>query len=132
MQIIHRDQIPTLKNSGVESEQLLFPESCPDARVTITRVTMPPGVTNPRHVHEHSEQVWVALLGGGALLLADEQEARLQVGDVLRLAPGDVHGFFNDGQEPFVYLSVTTPPVNFREAYEKAWDVKTGLDQQGG
>ena len=34
---------------------------------------------------------------------------------------GDLHGFRNAGDTPFVYLSVTSPPVNFREAYAKDW-----------
>jgi quercetin dioxygenase-like cupin family protein len=121
MQIIKRDQIPTLRNSGIESEQLLFPESCPDSHVTVTRVTIPPGATSPRHMHENSEQVWVAISGYGTLLLAENQEASLREGDVLLLAPGEVHGFFNNGQQPFVYISVTNPPLNFRGAYEKEW-----------
>ena len=121
MQIIRRSQIPILKNAGVESEQLLFPESCPEARVTVTRVTIPPGGTSPRHVHETAEQVWLATSGHGTLLLADNEETHLQEGDVLRLAPGDVHGFFNDSQQPFVYIAVTTPPINFRSAYERTW-----------
>jgi hypothetical protein len=31
MQLIKRSEIPVLRNSGVESEQLLFPESSPEA-----------------------------------------------------------------------------------------------------
>ena len=39
----------------------------------------------------------------------------------VRLADGDLHGFRNASDVPFVYLSVTAPPVNFREAYSKDW-----------
>ena len=42
-------------------------------------------------------------------------------GDVVRFADGDLHGFRNASDVPFVYLSVTAPPVNFREAYSKDW-----------
>ena len=128
MQIIHRDTIPVLENAGIQSAQLLFPETCPEARVTVTRVTIPPGVTSPRHVHATSEQVWVVMAGLGTLLLAEGREAPLQAGDVLRLAPGDVHGFFNGGAEPFVYMSVTTPPLNFRAAYEQGWGDTAGQE----
>jgi quercetin dioxygenase-like cupin family protein len=121
MQLIKRSDVPVLQNSGVQSEQLLFPESSPDAKATITRVTIPAGATSPRHIHEASEQVWVALSGRGTLLLKGETEADIREGDVARFAPGDVHGFFNSSDAPFVYLSVTTPPQNFRGAYAKDW-----------
>lgn len=121
MQLIKRSEVPVLRNSGVESEQLLFPESSPEAKATITRVTVPVGTTNPRHVHEASEQVWIALSGHGTLLFGGTNEAAMEEGDVVRFAPGDVHGFYNSGPEPFVYLSVTTPPQNFRSAYARDW-----------
>ncbi len=121
MQLIKRIEIPVLRNSGVESEQLLFPESSPEAKATITRVTVPAGTTNPRHVHEASEQVWIALSGHGTLLLNGTTEARIEEGYVARFAPEDVHGFYNSGQQAFVYLSVTTPPRNFRSVYARDW-----------
>ena len=101
--------------SGVQSEQLLFPENSSSRRVTLTRVTVLPGATNPPHRHPASEQIWVALEGSG--ILDDERQERITAGDAVRFADGDRHGFHNPGDVPFVYLSVTAPPVNFREAY---------------
>ena len=91
------------------------------ARVTITRVTVQPGAINPPHRHPASEQIWVALEGSGILLLDDERTEPFAAGDVVRFADGDLHGFRNPGDVPFIYLSVTAPPVNFREAYSKDW-----------
>lgn len=121
VQLIRRFQAPILRNAGVESEQLVFPESAPDAQTTLTRVRIPAGHTTPRHAHEASEQTWVVLSGCGTLLLAQGVEQPLGEGDVARFAPGDVHGLFNSGTQPFVYLSVTTPPLNFRAAYAADW-----------
>ncbi|TAK73357.1 MAG: cupin domain-containing protein [Aquabacterium sp.] len=126
MQHFQRQDIPVLHNSGIDSEQLLFPETAPEAKATITRVTVPVGKLNPRHRHEHSEQVWVVLGGSGTLLLEGEAEAPVNVGDVVRFGPGEVHGFRNSGTEPFVYMSVTTPPLNFRSAYAREWNVAAG------
>jgi len=42
-------------------------------------------------------------------------------GDVVRFAEGDVHGLENTGSVEFVYLSVTSPPINFRGAYAADW-----------
>jgi hypothetical protein len=42
-------------------------------------------------------------------------------GDVVRFEDGDLHGFENTSSSDFQYLSVTSPPVNFRAAYETNW-----------
>ena len=121
MEILRKASITTLSNSGVQSEQLLFPENSSSCRVTITRVTMQPGAINPPHRHAESEQVWVALEGRGTLLLDGGRTEVFAEGDVVRFEEGDVHGFRNATDAPFIYLSVTSPPVNFRAAYTKDW-----------
>ena len=121
VEIIRRDRIEVLATPGITSHQLLFPENSRSARVTITRVVLAAGAMNPRHRHVKSEQVWVALSGEGVLLLEDEATAPFVAGDVARFEDGDTHGLHNPGPTPFEYLSVTAPPVNFREAYSKPW-----------
>ena len=121
MEIIHPTEIASFANGGVTSEQLLFPENSQSQRVTITRVTIAPGARNPPHAHAASEQVWVALRGSGNLLLGGAITAPFAEGDVVRFAEGDVHGFENTGTVEFVYLSVTSPPINFRGAYATDW-----------
>jgi quercetin dioxygenase-like cupin family protein len=121
MELIRRSDISSLSNSGMTSEQLLFPENSSSQRLTITRVTLPPGGRNPQHSHATSEQVWVALRGSGVLLLAGDATEPFAEGDVVRFADGDVHGFHNTGPGEFVYFSVTSPPVNFRAAYAADW-----------
>ena len=121
MEFIAGSEIRVLANSGVESQQLLFPENSSSSRVTITRVTVAPGATSPRHRHETSEQVWVALSGTGTLLLGDAQTRPIHAGDVVRFADGDVHGIENTSGLPFVYMAVTSPPINFRQAYARPW-----------
>ena len=95
MEIVRKDSTTSLSNSGVQSEQLLFPENSSSRRV-----------------------------------LDDERQERITAGDAVRFADGDRHGFHNPGDVPFVYLSVTAPPVNFREAYSRAW-TKTGACENG-
>jgi quercetin dioxygenase-like cupin family protein len=121
MEIIRRTEVASFVNGGVTSEQLLFPENSQSQRVTITRVTIAPGARNPPHAHAASEQVWVALRGAGVLLLGGAGTASFAEGDVVRFAEGDVHGFENTGSTEFAYLSVTSPPVNFRGAYAADW-----------
>jgi len=121
MDLIRQAEVKVFANSGLESHQLLFPENSSSVRVTITKVVVAPGAVNPPHRHDTSEQAWVALSGHGVLLLEGERELPFSEGDVVRFADGELHGFRNTGAGPFVYLSVTAPPLNFRQAYERSW-----------
>jgi len=125
MEIIRHDQVQVLINSGVTSYQLLFPENSGSSRVTITKVVLEPGAVNPRHQHATSEQVWVALRGSGLLLLANDATVPFSTGDVARFEDNDVHGLQNTGSVPFEYLSVTSPPINFRAAYAASWNARS-------
>ena len=80
MEFIRRETIIALSNSGVQSEQLLFSENSASERVTITRVTVQPGLSNPRHSHESSEQIWVALSGHATLLLSGTERIVVATG----------------------------------------------------
>ena len=51
-------------------------------------------------------------------MLADDEEKDFLAGDVARFAEGDVHGLRNDSNEEFIYISVTSPPINFEYAYK--------------
>lgn len=109
---------PTLTRQGQTSVQLLWPGNSPQARVTLTRVTIPPGDMNRRHSHASAEQIWVIELGQAILLLGDGQSRPVQAGDIVRTPAGAIHGLHNTGSEPVVYLAVTTPPVDFRGSYD--------------
>jgi quercetin dioxygenase-like cupin family protein len=109
MEIVRKDSITSLSNSGVQSEQLIFPENSSSRRVTLTRVTVLPGATNPPHRHPASEQIWVALEGSGILLLDDERQEPISAGDVVRFADGDLHGFHN----PRCAVSVEESPRSY-------------------
>lgn len=119
MEFIKADSIKELSNPGVVSRQLLNPDNSESKRITITEVHLEPGAVQGRHTHETSEQIWYATKGIGKLLLAGGNEKPFVAGDVVRFADGDVHGLLNDSDEEFVYVSVTSPPINFNYAYKK-------------
>jgi quercetin dioxygenase-like cupin family protein len=121
VELIRAGEATVLSNSGVTSHQLLFPENSRSERVTITRVTVACGAKNPPHRHASSEQIWIALRGKGQLILDNGQVVPFQAGDLVRFEDNDLHGFENTGESEFEYLSVTSPPVNFRGAYAKDW-----------
>ena len=107
-----------MQNPGFQSVQIVWPHNAPEARVTITRVTMEPGATSARHMHPVSEQIWLIEQGSALLLTTDDRTDALQAGDVVRTPAGTIHGVANTGSEPFVYLAVTTPPQDFTPAYK--------------
>ena len=119
MEFIKSENIKELSNPGVVSRQLINPENSKSERVTITEVHLEVGASQPRHKHDTSEQIWYAVKGKGKLLLADDEEMIFVTGDVVRFADGDIHGLLNDGDTEFVYISVTSPPIDFGYAYEK-------------
>ncbi len=118
MEFISQKDIKILSNPGVVSRQLLNPENSESVRVTITEVHLEAGACQPRHIHETSEQIWYALQGEGQLLLANDETKEFHAGDVVRFADQDVHGLLNNSTKEFVYLSVTSPPINFSYAYQ--------------
>ncbi len=117
MEFIPGKDVYTLSNPGIDSRQCLAPHNSSSTQLTITRVTVAPGVTQPRHCHDSSEQIWLALSGSGQLLLADGASKTFEAGDVARFEQGDIHGLYNDTAETFEYISVTTPPIDFGYAY---------------
>ena len=108
-----------LRNPGVTSTQVLWNRNSPEALVTITRVAVEPGATQDRHAHESAEQIWLVEQGNGRLLLANGESEPLAHGDVIRTPPGEVHGLTNTGTTELIYISVTSPPQDFSDAYGK-------------
>lgn len=119
MEFINSENIKELSNPGVVSRQLINPENSESERVTITEVHLEVGAIQPRHKHDSSEQIWYAIQGTGKLLLADDKEMIFTTGDVVRFADNDIHGLLNDGDAEFVYISVTSPPIDFGYAYKE-------------
>ncbi len=122
MEFINSENTKEFSNPGVVSRQLINSENSKSERVTITEVHLEVGASQPRHRHDTSEQIWYAIQGSGKLLLADEKEMIFKAGDVVRFADNDIHGLLNDGNTEFVYISVTSPPIDFGYAYKDKKD----------
>jgi quercetin dioxygenase-like cupin family protein len=119
VEIIRASECTVLRKSGITSRQLLFPENSNSERLTITRVSVEPGGTNPPHRHAESEQIWVALKGSGHLIVEGGTTMPFVEGDIARFEDGDLHGFENTSDAEFEYLAITAPPVNFRSSYKE-------------
>ena len=122
MEFINRENIKEFSNPSVVSRQLINPENSKSERVTITEVHLKVGASQPRHRHDTSEQIWYAVQGKGKLRLANDKEMLFTAGDVVRFVDNDVHGLLNDGDTEFIYISVTSPPIDFGYAYKEKKD----------
>lgn len=117
MEFLTEADFRDFSNPGVTSRQLLSPYNSRSSRVTITHVMVEPGGTQPRHTHPASEQIWIALSGDGELLLDGDETRPFRAGQVVRFEEGDVHGLQVTGETPFIYISVTSPPIDFSDIY---------------
>jgi len=61
-----------------------------------------PGGFTPKHFHPYEHEVFV-LEGAGAVMDGD-REVPLVAGDVVYVAPGDIHQFRNTGDAPLKFL----------------------------
>src|SRR5690242_3531807 len=107
VEYLTHNEFKLLTNPGVVSLQLLSPHNSRSTRVTVTRVTIEPGAMQTPHHHDTAEQIWLALSGAGTLFLAGDKTLQLGQGEVVRFADGEIHGFHNTSNEPFVYISIT-------------------------
>lgn len=84
IEIFATSEFTTLANPSVSSLQLLWPGNSPDARLTITRVTVAPGAAQARHSRVESEQIWIIEQGGANLLLAGDESRVVSAGQLVR------------------------------------------------
>jgi len=61
-----------------------------------------PGGHTPKHSHPYEHEVFV--LEGHGVVTEGETEHALSAGDVVFVAPNDVHQFRNTGREPMKFL----------------------------
>lgn len=106
-----------LRNPGVESVQLVWGRNAPDAKITVTRVTMQPGTEQKLHAHAEAEQTWIVESGEATVLVGEGRTFAIKAGDVVRTPAGCTHALVNDDIGPFVYLTITTPAQDFTASY---------------
>ena len=60
------------------------------------------GGHTPKHFHDYEHEVYV--LAGQGVILDGDKERPLNAGDVVFVAPNDVHQFRNTGSDPMRFL----------------------------
>jgi len=61
-----------------------------------------PGGHTPKHFHDYEHEIYV--LGGTGVIVDGSEERPLAAGDVVLVAPNDVHQFRNTGSETLRFL----------------------------
>ncbi len=71
-------------------------------RFAMREFEIAPGGYTPKHHHPYEHEVYI-LSGQGEVLQGDEPRS-IRTGDVIYIAPDEVHQFRNSGQEPLRFL----------------------------
>jgi len=61
-----------------------------------------PGGHTPKHFHDYEHEIYV--LSGRGVVIDGDTERPLKQGDVVFVAPNDIHQFRNTGREPMRFL----------------------------
>lgn len=69
-----------------------------------------PGQQIKAHVHPNGQDTWTVLMGRGEYRIDEDGETiAIMQGDIIVAHKGEVHGVYNDGEEPLVFVSVVAP-----------------------
>jgi quercetin dioxygenase-like cupin family protein len=101
--------------AGVETRWLVGAEETGAHDGALLLVEYAPGASHELHRHANCECAILALSGSG-LHLAEGAEVRQGEGDAVFVAPGEWHGFRNDGDVPAVTLHLFGGAASLEEA----------------
>ncbi len=76
---------------------------------SLAEATVPPGGETVEHYHRTTEEIYLFIGGAGRMRLGEE-EAGVEAGDTVVIAPGLKHKLWNDGSKPLVLYCCCAPP----------------------
>ena len=89
-------------------EWLCRPGLTDPRELLLVRVRMPPGTGHAFHRHPAMEEI-IYVISGTAEQWVDRDVRSLGAGDIAHIKAGVVHGTYNAGQEPLVFLAILSP-----------------------
>jgi mannose-6-phosphate isomerase-like protein (cupin superfamily) len=104
--------VETIKKAlGCKEIRLIHPETgFEQCGLDLGVTTIPPKGTNLQHKHNCWEVFYV--LSGKGKFVIEGKEFWAEKGDAVNIPPNTSHKSFNEGEEPWAYLYVTSPPLN--------------------
>jgi quercetin dioxygenase-like cupin family protein len=100
---------------GALSKALVQPKTCNSKLVDFRISCYQPMAYVAEHTHEVQEQIYFVLDGEGVLTLGAEKRVMRRY-DYAFMPPGLPHSFTNTGIGPLVFLVVTTPVEDRKDA----------------
>jgi quercetin dioxygenase-like cupin family protein len=95
---------PTTDGDPIRSVMIESPEA------TIVAWYIQPQQSISAHLHPHGQDTWTILAGQGEYYLdRSGVTTSIAAGDVVIAPTGSVHGVFNNGEEPLIFISVVSP-----------------------
>jgi quercetin dioxygenase-like cupin family protein len=77
---------------------------------TVVAWYIKPGQQICAHIHPNGQDTWTILQGRGEYYLDETKNTQsIVAGDIVLAHTGCVHGVFNNGDEPLVFISVVSP-----------------------
>ena len=131
MKVNHYEQVAqapvTMEGSSGCKVRWLVDESSGAPNFAMREFEVSPGGHTPRHSHPYEHEVYV--LEGQGLVLEGNRERPLRSGDVVFVAPDEVHQFRNTGSAPMKFLCMVP-----NSATQKTVTVapECGLDDRPG
>ena len=106
MQVKHHTSVPaadvTMEGSAGCKVRWLIGEGDKAPTFAMREFEVAPGGHTPKHFHDYEHEVYV--LAGSGIVIDGDAERPLAPGDVVFVAPNDVHQFHNTGTEPMRFL----------------------------
>ena len=108
MKVCHYEQVDsspveTNQANGCTVRRLVDPsDGAPN--FTMRQLEVAPGGYTPRHHHPHEHEVYI--LEGSGVVLEGDRERPLKPGDVVFIAPHEVHQFRNTAEVPLKFLCI--------------------------
>jgi quercetin dioxygenase-like cupin family protein len=89
-------------------EWLCRPELTEAENLLMVRVRMPPGRAHQFHRHPELEEI-IYVISGTAEQWVDREKRLLGPGDMAHIPRDVVHGTYNAGNDPLVFLAILSP-----------------------
>jgi quercetin dioxygenase-like cupin family protein len=102
----------TIDNGGGEQLTFVGVRSDEQGERLEVRNVVSPGAGPPMHVHRLQEEVLTVESGTMGWQRAGEEEQIAHAGETITFAPGEVHRFWNAGQDDLVGTGFVRPPDN--------------------
>ncbi|MFO8017863.1 MAG: cupin domain-containing protein [Promethearchaeia archaeon] len=99
------EETVTKENSAHTTIRWLITREDGAPRFTMRRFKILPGGEIGMHQHPEEHEIYI-LEGEGKVVDQNKNIMQVSQGDVLYVPPQELHGYKNDGEEPFVFLCV--------------------------